>query len=310
MDNTQKQDDKDQPLLQLAKQLNLTDPEPEEYILTQEEESILVKNEIERLKQFVVWKMGSLAYTEPQIMQRLKEIEWDKEVDKEKLFSTANTNKHQNLWHQQQRVREKQEEEQKQKDLIERCTAKFMFKVMKWTSENKLGRKLIVHDHNKHLITTLCYFISRDSKFETELGYSFQKGLLIRGIAGLGKTHLVRCLEENELNPILILSMIEITDEIKMNGEFEIVYGKNKIIYLDDVGTEEPVVNHYGTKISFFKNYIELMYLKNQNKTFNHLIISTNNSFSEIEDKYGFRVRSRIREMFNIVDVKGEDMRK
>lgn len=294
----------------MAKQLNLTDPEPEEYILSKEEENILVANEIERKKQYTIWKMANLGFLEPQIFQKLKEINWEEEIDKEELFKTANANKHQDTWHQQQRVREKQEEEQRQKDLIERCTAKFMFKLMKWTSENKLGRKLIVNDFNKKLITTLCYFVSRDVKFETELGYSFQKGLLIRGIAGLGKTHLVRCLEENELNPILILSMIEITDEIKSQGEFEVVYGKNKIIYLDDVGTEEPVVNHYGTKISFFKNYIELMYLKNQNKTFNHLIISTNNSFSEIEEKYGFRVRSRIREMFNIIDVEGEDMRK
>lgn len=290
--------------------MNLTDPEPEEYILTKEEEDILVKNEIERVKQYVVWKMASLAYHEQQILDKLKEIDWDKEIDREKLFATANTNKHQNIWHEQQRIREKNDEIKKQQELLDRCTAKFMFRLMKWTSENKLGRKLIVNDYNKKLITALCYFVSRDLKFETELGYSFRKGLLIRGIAGLGKTHLVRCLEENELNPILVLSMIEINDEIKMYGEFEIVYGKNKIVYLDDVGTEEAVVNHYGTKISFFKNYIELMYLKNQNKTFNHLIISTNNSFSEIEDKYGFRVRSRMREMFNIIDLQGEDMRK
>jgi hypothetical protein len=28
-----------------------------------------------------------------------------------------------------------------------------------------------------------------------------------------------------------------------------------------------------------------------------------------MEEKYGFRVRSRIKDMFNIVDVNGEDMR-
>ncbi len=294
----------------MAKQLNLTDPEPEEYILTKEEEELLIKNKIEHLKQYAVWKMAQLGFLDAQIMEKLKEIDWDNEFDKDELFKNANSNKHQNIWHSQQRIKEKEDAAIRAKELIEKCTAKYMFKLMKWTSENKLGRKLIVNDSNKHFITTLCYFFSRDLKFETELGYSFNKGLLIRGIAGLGKTHLVKCLEENELNPILILSMIEITDEIKMQGEFEIIYGGKKIIYLDDVGTEEPVVNHYGTKISFFKNYIELMYLKNQNKTFNHLIISTNNSFSEIEDRYGFRVRSRIREMFNIVDVKGEDMRK
>lgn len=308
MDNTQNQN---QPLAQLVKQLNLTDPEPEEYILSKEDEKNILEHEIDRKKQHMAWRLVSeFSFSEQEALKKISEVDWDNEVNKEELFKIANSNRHQNLWHQQQRIREKEDELKKQKDLIERCTAKFMFKLMKWTSENKFGRKLIVNENNKRFITALCYFISRDEKFETELGFSFQKGLLIRGIAGLGKTHLVRCLEENELNPILVLSMIEITDEIKMQGEFEIMYGKNKIIYLDDVGTEEPVVNHYGTKISFFKNYIELMYLKNQNKTFNHLIISTNNSFSEIEERYGFRVRSRMREMFNIIDVKGEDMRK
>lgn len=289
--------------------MNLTDPEPEEYILSKEEENILVLNKIEQLKQYYVWKMANLGYIEPQILKKIDETNWDDEFDKEELFRTANANKHQNIWHEQQRVKEKEDAILRFKELTERCTAKYMFKLMKWTSENKLARTLIVNDQNKHFITTLCYFLSRDKKFETELGFSFQKGLLIRGISGLGKTHLVRCLEENELNPILILSMIEITDEIKMQGEYEVSLGDKKIIYLDDVGTEEPVVNHYGTKITFFKNYIELIYLKNQNKTFNHLMISTNNSFSEIEDKYGFRVRSRMKEMFNIVDVKGQDMR-
>jgi len=76
---------------------------------------------------------------------------------------------------------------------------------------------------------------------------------------------------------------------------------------LDDVGTEEHTVNHYGTKISFFKNFIEKYYL--QNKTYEKLVVSTNNSFNEMEEKYGFRVRSRIKDMFNIIDVTGKDMR-
>ena len=42
---------------------------------------------------------------------------------------------------------------------------------------------------------------------------------------------------------------------------------------------------------------------------FNKLIISTNNSFDELESKYGFRVRSRLKDMFNIIDVDGKDLR-
>lgn len=288
----------------------MTDPEPEEYILSKEEEEVLVKNKVEQLKQHAIWRMANLAYTEHQILEKIKETDWHSEFDKEELFKTANTNKHQNIWHAEQRAHEKLQEQKHREDLVNRCDAKYMFRLMRWTSENKLGRRLVVNQNNKKFITTLCYFMSRDKKFETELGYSFRKGLLIRGISGLGKTHLVKCIQENELNPILVLSMIEITDEIKMQGEYDFQIGNKTTLYLDDVGTEEPVVNHFGTKIAFFKNFIERIYLKNQGKNFDHLMISTNNSFAEIEEKYGFRVRSRMKEMFNIVDVAGEDMRK
>lgn len=303
-------DNKNQPLAQLAKRLNLTDPEVEEYILTKEEEVDRIEFEITQHKKHFAWKLAQLEYSEQEILKRISEVNWEEKIDREEILKNANSNKHQNVWHEQQRKKEKEEKDNAYKRLIEKCDAKYMWKLMKWNSENNLEKKFILNEHNKTLVTCLCYFLSRDERFETELRFSFKKGLLIRGVSGIGKTHLVKCLENNELNPILILSMIEITDEIKMQGEYEVKLGNNKIIYLDDVGTEEPVVNHYGTKISFFKNFIELVYLKNQNKTFNQLMISTNNSFSEIEERYGFRVRSRCAEMFNIIDVKGKDMRK
>jgi len=298
-----------QPLALLAKRLNLTDPEPEEYILTREEEDKRISYEIDQKKIHKAYRLREFGLSEQDILIKLSEIDWEKEIDRKGILRQANSSKHQNIWHSNQRVVEKENEQKRYKELSERCSAKYMFNLMKWTSENEHGKKLIVNDDNKFFITALCYFLSNDERFEKELGFSFKRGLLIRGISGLGKTHLVRCVEKNELNPILVLSMIEITDEIKDQGEYEIRLGNNKIIYLDDVGTEEPIVNHYGTKISFFKNFIELVYLKNQHKTFNKLIISTNNSFSEIEEKYGFRVRSRVKDMFNIIDVVGKDMR-
>lgn len=298
-----------QVMAQLAKRLNLTDLEPEPYILTQEEETTRIENEIEDKKKHMAWKLANLQCSEGEILKRISEVDWNKEINREEILQFANSAKHQNLWHEEQRKLEKESAQKKYQELVARCDARYMFKLMSWTSREEYGRTLIVNENNKHFITSICYFVSNDERFETELGYSFKKGLLIRGISGLGKTHLVKCLQQNELNPILILSMIEIADEIKDQGEYEIRLGNNKIVYLDDVGTEEPTINHYGTKISFFKNFIELVYLRNQNKTFNKLMISTNNSFSELEAKYGFRVRSRVKDMFNIIDVGGEDMR-
>ncbi len=283
--------------------------EQEPYILTKEEEDRVISNAISAAKKYAEWKMKGLAYTEPQIVAKLKEIDWMKEIDKDSLLKNSNSNKNYAIWQQQQRDKEKQEEEDRKRELIEFWTAKNVYSLMKGVSFELYGKNLILNDYNRKLISALCFFVSRDERFETELGYSFKKGLLIRGISGLGKTHLVQCVQNNGLNPIKILSMIEIADEVKQEGEYQINMGNCKILYLDDVGTEEATVNHYGTKINFFKNFIESVYLRNEGTGFGKLMISTNNSFDEIEQKYGFRVRSRMRDMFNVIEVKGEDMR-
>lgn len=290
----------------LAETLNLTSPDPEPYILTEAEEKEIIAHAIEQKITHARWKMEGLL-SRPEIENRLRQVDWIKQIDREEILKSANSTRLQEVWHAEQRQKEKEAATAHYQELKQRCDSKYMFRLMKWASQNRYQKPLIVNDDNKHLITAICYFLSEDPKFETDLGYDPNKGLLIRGVSGIGKTHLVRCVEDNDLNPVLVLSMLEITDTVASTGEYHIQLGHRKVIYLDDVGTEEAVVNHYGTKISFFKNFVEMVYLRNQ--VFNKLMVSTNNSFQQLEEKYGFRVRSRIKDMFNIIDVKGEDMR-
>lgn len=279
----------------------------EEYILSREEEEQCIEDAIIGAKKHAAWKMAQILHTPEQIEQKLSEINWQEKIDIQNVLQYANMCKLQNEWHKHQRIKEAIEEKKKQEELRLAWTAKRVYQLMAWTSKSVYGKNLIVNESNKKFITALCFFISRDERFETELGYSLKKGLLIRGTSGLGKTYLVKCIKENRLNPILIESMIDIADTIRSSGEYQIEMNDRKIIYLDDVGTEENVIKHYGTTINFFKNFIEGIYLRSQN--FANLIISTNNSFQEIEEKYGFRVRSRIKDMFNILDITGNDMR-
>jgi len=301
----------------LAKQLNLIDPnqDPEPYILTKEEEDRIIEFELKSAKDYVKWKMEQLKALPEQIEQRISEIDWDAKVNKDEILLRANSIKNHEVWLKEKHKKDKEEEERLATELKNHWTAKRMYNLMAWTSQNVFSKKLIVNNDNRHLITALCFFISRDDRFFTELKsgngkpYDPLKGLLIRGISGIGKTHLVRCVEENLLNPILTLSMIEISDELKAYGEYEIKKGNKKIIYLDDVGTEETPIVHFGTKIHFFKNFIETVYHNNKEKCFNNLILSTNLNFAQCSDKYGFRVASRMRDMFNVIDVSGKDMR-
>ena len=303
------------PLQRLAKRLNLiNDGDEEPYLLTKEEEALCIKNAIEREKEYVRFKMAKLLKTKEEIELKMSQIDWNDRIDVESVLSLANSIKNHDQWIKEKRVKDKEEEIKKQKALSDYWTAKKIYNLMAWTSQVEYNRKLIVNNDNKHLITALCFFLSNDPRFETELSeaqsgnkFSFSKGLLIRGTTGIGKTHLVRCVEKNGLNPIATLSMIEITDELKAYGEYEINKGNNKIIYLDDVGTEETPALHFGNKIHFFKNFIESVYLRSS--SFRNIIISTNLNFRDIEVKYGFRVASRMRDMFNVVDVTGKDMR-
>lgn len=302
-------DNKTQELGKLVKQLNLTvfDLKEEEWILTPEEERNALEQAKNSVREHFRWKLDGLGYGSSEIEVKIAGINWIEKIDEKEVLSRANSNKHAKIFHDQQRELEKTALVSHQKQLKESWTATRIYRLMQATSEQVYERKFIVNEYNKELIKTVCFFLSRDERFESELKYDLNKGLLIRGISGLGKTYVVKCAQDNMLNPVLILSMLEISDEIRQVGEYNINMDGRKILYLDDVGTEEPTITHYGTRINFFKNFIEQYYHKNT--IFNRLIVSTNNSAQELENRYGFRVRSRMKDMFNVVDVQGEDMR-
>lgn len=294
---------------ELADQWSSTKPdeEKEEYILTPQEEALAIDHAITSLKKYAAWRMADKGLSEIEIMSRISQMDFPSMIDREKILATANSNKQYDQWQRNKREQERKEAETKVQEIRTFWTAKNVLKLMKWTSENEFGKALIMNHNTTTLIKALCFFLSEDARFESELGYSFQRGLLIRGVSGLGKTFLVQCSKNNELNPVLIQSMIEITEQIKSEGEFQISMMGNKILYLDDVGTEETPVKHYGTNINWFKDFLELYYSKR--RPFNKLMISTNLSFRQLEEKYGFRVRSRMKDMLNVIDVQGEDLR-
>lgn len=292
-----------QQLKQLVKKLNLVeDTEELKYILTKDEENEILQYELLKLKKHYAWRLAQRGCSEELIMLKIATKKFV--IDNDELFKKANTAKN-NIIIDEEEKRIKKEFEQKQRvEFKKRFTAKYVFNIIRQTS-SELGKPLIVNGYNKHFITAVCYFLSNDDKFEEEFGYSFKKGLFIRGVTGVGKTHLVRCVAKNKFNNVSIASILDINDKVQKEGYFKINF--EGILFLDDVGAEEAYVNNYGTRVSFFKTFIEDYYLAQ--KPFNKLFISTNLNSEEIEERYGLRVRSRLREMFNIIDVEGKDMR-
>lgn len=289
--------------------LILTKPDDmqEEHILTPGEEKTVLENELTSLKKYYAWKLANYGLSEMEVLSRMSQMDFESLINREETLKRANSNKLYDQWQKGQREKERREAALQLEQSKAFWTAKNFYNLMAWTSDKVYGKKLIVNESTTPLIKAICFFLSEDERFETELGFSHTKGLLIRGVSGLGKTHLVKCVEANERNPVLIQSMIEITDQVKSEGEYSLNMAGKQVLYLDDVGTEESPVKHYGTNINWFKDFLELYYSKS--KPFRNLMISTNLSFQQIEDKYGFRVRSRMKDMFNVVDVTGKDLR-
>jgi hypothetical protein len=285
-----------------AEALSLTSSEP--YILTPEEEAQAIDHAITEAKKWYAWRMNRLKPSQFEIEAKLSGVNFDELVNRQEVLQKANSIKHQSIWHEERKALRLKEEKDKVEQLEKEWSASQMYRLMRWTAINQFGKDLVESNDTFPLIRVLCFFLSRDPRFEKDLGYSLKKGLLIRGVSGLGKTFLAECVSANELNPITIINLKEIEKAVKQDGDFE--PRAKKILYLDDVGTEEVPINYYGTKVNWFKSFIELYYMK---QPFNRLIVSTNISPDEIEERYTHRVRSRMREMFNVVDVTGEDLR-
>lgn len=196
----------------------------------------------------------------------------------------------------------------------------------------------------KMLAKTLClYFLNRKSFLKSPLlnkksAPSLEKGIMIIGDYGTGKTSIMKTFHDmisySKNNPIGVKD-IEGTNQFL--GRYSIGFGyhtANDVVktfesinnpeekqifwrkmtsgtkYFDDVMTEATASN-YG-KIEVFKDIFEMRYM-NSAKTLISLNYSGNSvdsTLDEVTNKYGPRVYDRIFEMFNIIELKGESLRK
>lgn len=280
---------------------------PDEWVLTKQEEEEAIRHAIKREKEWMVNRMRNLHFLEAQIECKLKSIDFNDRIDRDKILRTANANKLQNIWHNDQRLRRQQKEEEFKRELKEKCSPEYLMEVLRvYAAAHSCQSGLIEDSATLPLIRSVIDFITEQPAFE-EAGYSLNKGLLVRGVSGVGKTFVFKALKDNPLKPIDIYNMLEIEEDLKQTGTFSPSFHK-PIVLIDDVGTETVPVKHFGTEINWFKTFIERIYLTPV--MFKRIVVTTNISFAEMEERYSARVRSRMREMFNVIDVDGTDLRK
>lgn len=196
------------------------------------------------------------------------------------------------------------------------------------------GRQFIVDEHNAALVELLLDYFMQNEKFEerakqhfqpegADYVYSLKKGLMIVGGVGCGKTTLMHMFVDNPLQMYFLRSCRTVADEYtrKDGGGYQAIekywyehynpgmasnpfHHKSTGICFDDLGTEETA-KHMGNQKNVMAEIIMNRYDRISalaHKTH----ITTNLIAADIVDTYGKRCASRMREMFNIIQLPGK----
>ena len=181
------------------------------------------------------------------------------------------------------------------------------------------GQSFKINETDCPTFYKLIIYMIKDKSEAANLDIDLSKGILLSGPIGCGKTsimHLIRPFAVQALD-YKIKTCREVSFEFAKQGYEAInkyTQKQNNQTRLtgycfDDLGAEQQI-KHFGNDcnvmaevlISRYEHFVE-------NKTITH--ITTNLSASEIENLYGNRLRSRMRNMFNVIsfDMNSKDKR-
>ena len=159
-----------------------------------------------------------------------------------------------------------------------------------------------IDEYNKEVIDQLYYYISGNQK---EFKGSIDKGILLQGSIGTGKTILLRgfagviskVLDRNfEYYSAFDINRLIVKDGIEK-------YSKKPLL-IDDLGKEQEIVKDYGTDV---RPILELF--ASRYDTGAITFITTNYNNATFEKKYGRQTVDRFIETFNFIQLKGNSRR-
>lgn len=170
------------------------------------------------------------------------------------------------------------------------------------------GEHFNIQNHDHELLFKLLIYIIRDKENAERLNIQLNKGILLSGPVGCGKTSFMYILRF--FPPIdsryVMKSCRDVSFEFIQEGyEVIIRYSRNsfnhdkpRVYCFDDLGTENNL-KYFGNECNVLAEILLSRYdFFVSSGMITH--ITTNLNSTEIEDLYGIRVRSRMREMFNL----------
>lgn len=174
---------------------------------------------------------------------------------------------------------------------------------------NLYGNHFKILESDYPIIYKLIAYFLKDEATSYQYNINLNKGILLSGPVGCGKTSLMNLMKHlaTTEHKFFVKPCRDISFEFIQDG-YEIIhkYSKGKLyqsepktICFDDLGTENNL-KYYGNECNVMAEILLSRYdIFTAKKIQTH--ITTNLSASEIENVYGNRVRSRLREMINLI---------
>lgn len=175
------------------------------------------------------------------------------------------------------------------------------------------GKNFKIYEEDEVVLYKLCIYFIRDFEACKKLNIDPNKGILLSGPVGCGKTSLMKLLrhivphqKSYELIPARNITFAFNNIGYKTIQE----YGNSSFYCFDDLGVE-TTGRHFGKDCNVMGEILLSRYdLFLQRKIRTHA--TTNLNAQELEERYGNRVRSRMRQLFNLIafDKESVDKRK
>ncbi len=173
------------------------------------------------------------------------------------------------------------------------------------------GPKFVLHEEDTQVLLRLLIYFLQDKTLAETHHIDLRKGIMLAGPVGCGKTslmHLMKCLLAPR-HRYCIKPARNVAIDFCREG-YEVIIRYTRLSFnpythkpisfcFDDVGLE-VMGDFFKTECNTMAEILLSRYdYFQQQQMLTH--ITTNLSAQEIQDRYGQRVRSRMREMFNLI---------